>query len=89
MTTEAPTSSTSSSRIPINRVVAFLGPVIAVVAGAIADWLLLHVHVLGDFRERSQVVSGISQMIVFGVTAVLVWAGQSKWLTGWQRQEKA
>lgn len=88
MTTEQPTppAADSGSAFPVNRVVAFLGPVIAIVAGTVADWLLVHVHVLGTFYDRDQVSRTVAQIVIFGLTAVLVWAGQAKWLSGWQRQ---
>ena len=66
--------------LPIDRIVAFLTPYIAVLSGAVADWLFVHIHFLGDFRDRNQVVMGITQFVVWGLTAVLVWAGSSNWL---------
>jgi hypothetical protein len=75
-----------SGKLPLNRVVAFLGPYIAVISGGIADWLFVHVHFLADFHTtHTQVASAISQGIVFVITAGLVWLGQQKWLTGWQQ----
>jgi len=73
--------------MPINRIVAFVGPVIAVVAGWLADFLITKTHVGGVFRDRDQVISGISQIMVFTVTATLTWLGQQKWLSGWQQFE--
>jgi hypothetical protein len=71
--------------IPLNRIVAFAGPYIAVVSGAIAAWLLTHLHVLSMFHlSDSQVASAISQLTVFGITAGLTWLGHQKWLTGHQ-----
>lgn len=84
--TPAPPASTDSSPI-INRVVAFLGPAIAIVAGSAATWLD-HVIGLGLFDlGRDETAKAISQMIVFVLTSGLVWLGQSKWLSGWQRWE--
>jgi hypothetical protein len=78
----------SSSNFPINRVVAFAGPYIAILSGALADWLIVHVHLLGLFHTTStQVAGAITQIAVFGLTALLVWAGHHKWLTGWQNFE--
>ena len=76
------------SKVPINRVVAFAGPYIAILSGALADWLIVHVHLLSLFHTTStQVAGAITQIAVFGLTAILVWLGQQKWLTGWQHFE--
>lgn len=70
---------------PLNRLVAFGGPYIAVASGAVADWLLVHVHVLSLFHTtHTQLAGAISQVVVFGVTALLVWLGHQKWLEGYQ-----
>lgn len=72
--------------LPINRIVAFAGPYIAIVSGALADWLLVHVHLLGIFHTtKTATASMLTQGIVFSLTAILVWAGHHKWLTGWQQ----
>lgn len=77
------------NNIPINRLVAFAGPYISVLSGAIADWLLVHVHLLELFHTtKTQVAGAITQLVVFGITAFLVWAGHHKWLTGWQNWER-
>lgn len=77
------------SNFPINRIVAFAGPYIAVISGALADWLIVHVHILGLFHTSQTAISGvITQVIVFGITALLVWLGHQKWLTGWQNWER-
>jgi hypothetical protein len=86
------TSATDSSKptilgIPFNRIVAFVGPYIAVGSGAIAAWLLTHLHVLSMFHlTDNQVATAISQLTVFGITAGLTWLGHQKWLTGHQIQ---
>ena len=73
------------SNIPVNRVVAFAGPYIAILSGALADWLIVHLHLLSLFHTtNTQVAGAITQIAVFGLTAILVWLGQHKWLTGWQ-----
>lgn len=69
--------------VPLNRIVAFVGPFIAVIAGALADWLLARVHVLGTFRDKQALTSDVSQMLIFIVTTGVVWLGQQKWLQGW------
>lgn len=69
--------------IPFNRIIAFGGPYIAVASGAVADWLLVHVHLLSLFHTTSTTVAGaITQGTVFGLTAILTWLGHQKWLTG-------
>lgn len=71
---------------PINRVVAFAGPYIAILSGAVADWLVVHVHLLSLFHTTgTQVAGAITQISVFGLTSILVWLGQHKWLSGWQK----
>jgi hypothetical protein len=78
-----------NDKFPINRIVAFAGPYIAVISGALADWLIVHVHLLGLFHTSQTALSGaITQVVVFGITALLVWAGHQKWLSGWQDWEK-
>lgn len=73
------------SRFPLNRVIAFFGPYISIAAGALASWLLVHVHVLGLFHVQHDGLStAIAQGSVFLLTALLAWAGHSKWLTGHQ-----
>lgn len=77
------------SKLPVNRIVAFAGPYIAILSGAVADWLIVHVHLLSLFHTtNTQVAGAITQIAVFGLTAILVWLGQHKWLTGWQQFEQ-
>lgn len=77
------------NKLPINRIVAFAGPYIAILSGAVSDWLLVHVHLLELFHTtKTQVAGAITQIAVFGLTAILVWLGQHKWLTGWQQFEQ-
>jgi hypothetical protein len=73
------------SRLPLNRVVAFAGPYISIASGAVASWLLVHVHLLGLFHlQKDGLATGIAQGVVFALTALLAWAGHSKWLQGHQ-----
>ena len=73
------------SRFPLNRIIAFFGPYISIAAGALASWLLVHVHVLGLFHlQHDGLSTAIAQGTVFLLTALLAWAGHSKWLTGHQ-----
>lgn len=75
--------SNDESRIPFNRIVAFIGPYVSVASGALASWLLVHVHALGLFHiQQDGLSTAIGQGSIFLVTAVLAWAGQSKWLKG-------
>ena len=71
-----------------NRIVAFLGPYVAIASGAIADWLLVHVHFLGLFHVgHSQVAGIIAQVAVFGLTALATLVLHNKWLSGWIAHE--
>lgn len=75
---------------PVNRIVAFLGPFVAVIAGGLADWLLVHVHFLSTFHvEAGTLANTITQLVIFVVTAGLIWLGQHKWLDGWSKWERA
>ena len=86
----APGASSTLFGLPINRVVAFAGPYVAILSGAIADWLIVHVHLLSLFHTTSTTVAGaITQLGVFGLTSILVWLGHHKWLTGWQQFQAA
>lgn len=74
--------------LPMNRIVAFIGPYVSIVAGALATWLLTKVHVLSMFDlGQAEVAQSITQVIIFGVTAGITWLGQHKWLNGWQEYE--
>ena len=83
MTTEVDTT-TTDTKFPLNRIVAFAGPYIALASGAIVDWLFVHLHFLANFHtNNSSITTWLTQAIVFGLTSILVWAGQQKWLQGW------
>lgn len=76
------------AHLPLNRVVAFFGPIFSVIAGAVADWLLALPHgpdVLGVFghTDRSTITAWLTQALVFALTAVITWLGQQTWLKGW------
>jgi hypothetical protein len=67
---------------PLNRVVAFLGPHIAWIAGLLATWLVTHFPGLNiDGNDAAEV---IAQAITFLVVTAVTYAGAHKWLTGWQ-----
>jgi len=70
-------------QIPINRVVAFLGPWITLVSTAITTWLVAHVNVLGipglDHANTATYIAGaLTALITAGLQALGGWA----WLKG-------
>lgn len=70
---------------PLNRIVAFLGPQIAIVAGFVATWLVEHLEFL--HLDATGTTGAVINVITFVLTAALTWAGQHKWLDGWQKYE--
>jgi hypothetical protein len=69
-----------------NRVVAFAGPHIAWVAGALATWLMSQTDIFATFDVSNETLAGaLSQALVFGVVTLVVWLGQHKWLDGFQK----
>lgn len=73
----------------LNGFLAFAHPYIAVVAGAVADWLLLHLHFLAGFHDTDTVVRGITQFIVWGLTSILVWVSTSRWFVSLEHKVTA
>jgi hypothetical protein len=72
---------------PLNRVVAFAGPYISILAAAIAAWLVAKANVLGvKGLDQANVATQVAGALTFTLVAVLSWLGQSKWLTGHQLQ---
>jgi hypothetical protein len=72
------------SKLPLNRIVAFLGPYIAILSGAVVDWLFVHLHFLTNWHtNQSSITKWLTQALVFGLTSGLVWLGQQSWLKGW------
>jgi hypothetical protein len=74
-----------STTIPLNRVIAFAGPYLSVVAGGIATWLIAKVNIAGipgldQDNLQTTIASGLSWLLVTGLS----WAGQAKWLRGHQ-----
>lgn len=70
-------------RIPINRVVAFIGPYVSVAAGGVAAWLAARVNLAGvPGLDQHNLATEIAAGITFVVTSALVWLGHSKWLKG-------
>jgi len=74
-------------RFPLNRVIALLGPYIALLSGALAAWLAQHFPGLVD--DVGKTTEGITQGATFIVGAALTWALQHKYLDGWQNWEQA
>jgi hypothetical protein len=69
--------------IPLNRVVAFAGPYIAIVSGAVAAWLLTKVNIAGiPGLDEHNVETAVGAGLTFGLTSGLAWLGHQKWLTG-------
>lgn len=77
--------STGQGPFPLNRVVAFLGPFLAIVSGALATWLINNFP--GLHIDKATLASNITAAIVFLVGAGGTFAMQHKWLTGWQAWE--
>lgn len=77
-----------SGKFPLNRLVAFLGPYVAIGSGVVADWLLVHVHLLATFHvNHDRLASALAQVAVFAVVTLVTWAGHHKWLSGNQQWE--
>jgi hypothetical protein len=76
--------------IPLNRIVAFAGPYLSVVAGGIATWLVAKVNIAGqpgldENNLKTSIAGGLAWLLVAGLT----WAGHSKWLAGHHIQMEA
>jgi hypothetical protein len=70
-------------RIPLNRVVAFVGPYISIVAGGVAAWLASKLNVLGlPGLDQQNLATYVAAGLTFALTAGLTWLGHQKWLTG-------
>jgi hypothetical protein len=80
-TTPAP----APAPFPLNRVVAFLGPVIALAAGSAATWLGQNFP--GLHLDATSTAAQIAAAIEFVVGAGITFALQHKWLDGWQKWE--
>ena len=79
--------STGQKPFPLNRVVAFLGPYVAIVSGALATWLIEHMP--GLHVDKATLASNITAAIVFLIGAAGTFAMHHKWLSGWQEWEKS
>jgi hypothetical protein len=78
-------SSFLDTHLPPNRVVTLLGPVVAIVSGAVAAWLGTNFPGLG--LNTSSTAATITQGINFAVGALVTLALQHKWLAGWQQYQ--
>ena len=71
--------------IPLNRVVAFVGPYVSAIAGGIASWMVARVNVAGlPGLDQNNLKTGIAGALTWLLVSGLTWAGHSKWLTGHQ-----
>lgn len=69
--------------IPLNRIVAFAGPYISVISGALAAWLVAKLNVLAiPGLDQANLATWIAGAITALLTAGLTWLGHSKWLKG-------
>jgi hypothetical protein len=75
----------STGAFPVNRVVAFLGPFIAILAGTLAAWLGQHFP--GLTPPEGETARTIAQVTQFALGALITWALHHKFLDGWQQWE--
>lgn len=69
--------------LPLNRVVAFVGPLITLIAGGIAAFLVAQVNILGiPGLDKSNVATWIAAALTFLVTAGLHALGGMAWFKG-------
>jgi uncharacterized membrane protein YedE/YeeE len=69
--------------IPINRIVTFVGPIIAAISTAIATWLIAKVNVLGipgldQNNLQTYLAAGLTAILLAGLHALGGWS----WLKG-------
>jgi hypothetical protein len=70
-------------KIPLNRVVAFAGPYVSLIAGGVAAWLVAKANVLGvPGLDQANTATWIAGALTLALTAVLSQVGQSSWLKG-------
>lgn len=70
-------------KISLAKILSVLAPGIATISGALATWLVVHVHLFATFHVgTSDIANAIAQGIVFGVTAIGTYLIQHKILTG-------
>lgn len=69
--------------IPTDRIVAFFGPVISLIAGGVAAWLVAKVNITGvKGLDQANLTTYIGAGLSFGLATTVTWLGHSKWLTG-------
>lgn len=71
--------------IPLNRVVAFAGPYLSLLAGGVAAWLIAKANVLGIpglGTHHDELATGIAAGLTLLLTSGLSHLGQMKWLQG-------
>lgn len=72
---------------PTNKIVAFFGPVVAIISGTIASWL--GTHFPGLHMNTGTTAGDITAGIDFAIGAIVTLLLHSKWLEGWQKWEAA
>lgn len=77
--------SVSGAPFPLNRVVAFVGPYVAILSGALAAWLVQHFP--GLHLDTDTLAANITEAAVFVIGALVTYALHHKWLDGWQQWE--
>jgi hypothetical protein len=71
---------------PVNRIVAFAGPYVALLSGAVASWLVVHVEVIGSLGlGQDKLAHGIAYGATALIGAGLPHLGMQKWLDGHQK----
>ncbi|MEO6702899.1 MAG: hypothetical protein ABI140_20910 [Jatrophihabitantaceae bacterium] len=70
-----------------NRLVAFLGPYVAIGSGALAAWLAHNLPGLHLQQQGTAAVLATAAEFLGGV--LVTWSLQHKWLDGWQKWEQA
>jgi peptidoglycan/LPS O-acetylase OafA/YrhL len=78
-------SSFLDTHLQPNRVVTLVGPVVAIISGAVAAWLGTHFPGLG--LNTGTTAATITQGINFAIGALVTLALQHKWLAGWQQYQ--
>lgn len=69
--------------IPINRLIAFIGPVIAVISASVAAWLISVVNVLGiPGLDKSNLATYIAAAITWVIVTALHAIGGLAWFKG-------
>lgn len=71
---------------PLNRLVAFVGPYIALASGALSSWLVVHVKVIGSLGlGQDKLAHGVAYAATALVGAAIPHLGMQKWLDGHQQ----